>query len=360
MLTTEEFCRLLPKIEIHAHLNGSLTQETIAELIALQDPVARLSLEQEWQEWKKAKQLGHILNFFSLFSFVYKLSKTPAAIALMTRRVVELFHSDGCVYLELRSTPKHIPDTGVTKRDYVLAMMKGIGEAGLQQQMPTRLILSIDRRHSLEANMETIRLAHEFRFGSDPDNCVVGVDLCGDCSAGDFQVSMKPALLHAQHLGLKVTCHIAEIPNVESETQLILDTKPDRLGHATFFTPSHLAQVLDRAIPIEICMTSNILCKTVADYNAHHLADYLAQPSFPLALCTDDWGVFGSSLSDEYWIASRAFSLSHRGLFETAKRGIGCIFDATQTDRLHQIFSAFESRHRLGSQPPSPPTAGGE
>lgn len=40
--------------------------------------------------------------------------------------VIEEFAADGVVYLELRSTPRPIPSTGVTQRSYVETILKAI------------------------------------------------------------------------------------------------------------------------------------------------------------------------------------------------------------------------------------------
>lgn len=118
----------------------------------------------------------------------------------MTSRVVELFAKDGCVYLELRSTPRAVTETGMTKNQYIKAMIDGIEDAISRiSTITVRVLISIDRRHTLTQSMETVDCALRFMN----TGYIVGIDLCGDPSCGSFVDTMLPALTYARHKGLK-------------------------------------------------------------------------------------------------------------------------------------------------------------
>lgn len=51
------------------------------------------------------------------------------AVKLVAREVVRDFAEDGVVYLELRTTVKAIPGSGMTEEDYLTAVVEGIQEA---------------------------------------------------------------------------------------------------------------------------------------------------------------------------------------------------------------------------------------
>jgi adenosine deaminase len=69
-----------------------------------------------------------------------------------------------------------------------------------------------------------------------------------------------------------------------------------------------LALVVERQTPLEICLTSNRRTETIESHELHPGAEY-ARRAHPLALCTDDCGVFETTLSDEYRLAARAWQL---------------------------------------------------
>ena len=107
----------------------------------------------------------------------------------------------------------------------------------------------------------------------------------------------------AKEAGLGVTLHIAEVRSTFSlsqqkitfghtqvtscpapETLQLLSYKPDRLGHATFLDDDAKKIVHTEEMCIEICLSSNLLCKTVPSLDAHHLRYYLGH-DHPVAIC---------------------------------------------------------------------------
>lgn len=111
----------------------------------------------------------------------------------------------------------------------------------------------------------------------------------------------------AKEAGLGVTLHIAEVgvlpavgcqspghsslmsrvqvrdcPSVD--TLRLLSFKPDRLGHATFLDEEAKKIVHTEEMCVELCLSSNLLCKTVATLDVHHIRYYLGH-NHPIAIC---------------------------------------------------------------------------
>ncbi|KAI9480241.1 hypothetical protein BDB00DRAFT_857936 [Zychaea mexicana] len=311
-LDLSEFCVQLPKIELHAHINGSISPKTMHRLREI-----KKHKYPELADFTIPERLDRISDFFPLFKFIYKLTDDEEAVGIATRNVIDEFAQDGVRYLELRTTPRRNPDTGMTKESYLKAVLSAVNEP--RDNIIVRLIVSIDRRNTLEEAYEAVDLAMEFRSQN-----VVGIDLCGDVHQGSFE-QLRPAFDKARTEGFHVTLHFNEVKENMVEAPNLLSFGPDRLGHATLLDDYARQTIYANSIPIEICMTSNVVSKTVETFADHHVKDLLKE-GHPFVLCTDDKGVFFSDLSNEYAVCSTTFNMTRDQLFEASLRSIDAIF----------------------------------
>ncbi|KAF2962704.1 hypothetical protein GQX73_g10868 [Xylaria multiplex] len=239
-------------------------------------------------------------TFFPLFSsYIYRLVDDAASLRYSTISVIQDFANDGVAYLELRTTPRAFPREDLDKEAYVNHVIIAIDEA--QQRFPSiqvRLILSIDRRNTLAEANKVIELAVSFsRRG------VVAVDLCGDPTQGDVSL-FTPAFEQARARGLKITAHFAEAEYsaTEAELETILRWMPDRLGHV-IHVPEHVkTQIAARlGIGLELCLSCNVQARMiVGGFDAHHFGQWWRVDGVVVVPCTDDVGVFGSPVSNEW------------------------------------------------------------
>ena len=332
------FTKDLPKVELHAHLTGSITPQCLHEIwnqrrstdpkMTLQDPLEAMSKDKAWD----------ILTFFPLFSkYIYELCSTPASIIYSTNAVLHDFREDGVAYLELRTTPRSSPS--MSKDVFVTTILSCIKNSPDRSDMPTHLTLSIDRRNSPEEAMEVIDLAIQHRSRG-----VVGVDLCGDPSKGDVSI-FKEAFRKAKLHGLKITLHFAEIHASSSilELKTLLSFEPDRLGHVIHVPNTIKNEIKGKKLGLELCVSCNVQAKLIeGDVADHHFVSWI-KTECPVILCvsvpmphpalwltvwmqTDDVGVFGSKLSNEYLLVAEAFSLSRNDLISLCERAVEAIF----------------------------------
>lgn len=278
-----DFTKRLPKIELHAHLTGSITPQCLHEIwtqrklsepdLALEDPLRVLSKDQRW----------NIVTFFPVFSqYIYELCSTPASILYSTNAVLQDFKDDGVVYLELRTTPRS--STSISKDDYVATVLNCISNFAERATMPTYLILSIDRRNTAAQAMETVDLAIKYRSRG-----VVGVDLCGDPSKGNVSLFTE-AFVTAKLYGLKIALHFAEIAGqrVGPELFTLLAYQPDRLGHVIHVSEYIKQEIISRGIGVELCVSCNVQAQMTEGGVGDHHFGFWKDSSCPIALCVSD------------------------------------------------------------------------
>ncbi|GAC99302.1 hypothetical protein PHSY_006903 [Pseudozyma hubeiensis SY62] len=319
-----KFTLSLPKIELHAHLNGSIRRSTLSHLAALRnvDP-------------STTRILSHIPSTlseaFDVFRIIHSCVVTLADVERIAYEIGEDMEEDGVVYAEIRSTPRDMGEGDL--EGYVKAVLRGFDRYRLEKgKVILRLLLSIDRaKHTASDSYEIVSLAAKFRSQG-----VIGIDLSGDPTKGDFGTYL-PALTHARSLGLKITLHAGEVLN-PTEFSSMLDFHPDRFGHCCFVDPPNLARLTESSIPIELCLTSNLLSNSIptGKLTDHHFGIHHNAKSEGSTICcisTDDSGVFGSPLSNEYRLVMDSFGLGEREVFELARRTLDATFLESQSGK---------------------------
>ncbi|GIY39247.1 adenosine deaminase-like protein [Caerostris darwini] len=319
----QTFIKNMPKIELHAHLNGSLNHDTVQKLIDLKT-------KQNNEDNIKVPSLSsnNLAECFKVFGLIHEITDSPEAIYMATCEVIEDFYKDGVKYLELRTTPKE-NDRFTTQEMYVQTVLKAIEDICFQKckEMSVKLLLSVDRGRNEKYAQETLRIAEQYFTST---SSIVGVDLSGNPKSGDMSC-LIPHLEHAKKSGLKLAVHISEVPGNFEEVEALLNLKPDRLGHGTYLHPQkggsakNFNLLKSLKIPLEFCLTSNVISKTVPSYEKHHFTLF-TEMNYPYILCTDDKGIFNTSLSNEYYLASKYYSLSKDDLFDLSQSGINYIF----------------------------------
>ncbi|ORY03229.1 hypothetical protein BCR34DRAFT_573637 [Clohesyomyces aquaticus] len=334
-----DFARRLPKIELHAHLTGSISRQCLHDIweqkrardpsLHLEDPLIAIPPE---------KVDYDIQTFFPLFSsYIYKLCNDLASIEFSTKSVLRDFQSDGVVYLELRTTPRAVAESNLSKEGYVKTILRLLSEHNAtKNSMQAFLIISLDRRNTPAEAQEVVDLA--IKYQSDG---VVGVDLCGDPARGDVG-NFTNAFSRAKAAGLKITLHFAETKTSATDQELhtLLSWQPDRLGHVIHVKEKFQDIIKSQHVGLELCLSCNVHAKMITgSYPDHHFGMW-RHSNVPVILCTDDVGVFCSPLSQEYFLAATHFELTRDDLTRLCERAVDSIFTGSdQRTRLRNIYS---------------------
>ena len=376
-------CRALPKVELHAHLNGCVRDSTLMELAFRRAGEAGAPGADPSSVGPTAADLREMLvkpdgtgprplaRCFDLFGAIHHLCTEHDTLRRIAAEAVMDFARDGVVYLELRTTPKDLPARGVTKESYCEAVLLGValgarlaargdgagpsacanasrrgfdrGAGSYSDADPAivaRLILSVDRRESAEEAKRTVRLAAYLR---DEGLGVVGVDLSGNPTVGTWCV-FEPAMRLAREKGIPVTLHCGEV-TTPGEEAAMLAFAPERLGHCvkTVRDDATWRALRESQIPVEICVTSNVITDSIEGGNGaaddaagsevsaaraasrHHVA-MLHEAHHPFCISTDDPGVFATTLSREYALVAVAAGLRSDDVRRVASRAFEYAF----------------------------------
>ena len=158
--------------------------------------------------------------------------------------------------------------------------------------------------------------------------------------------------LRRVHSGVRLSIHAGEVdePNQHVRDTLLLGA--DRIGHGVNLITDPDTMLLMRHGPymVEINLISNLLLEYVSDYKDHPFPEYL-RTGIPVALSTDDRGMWDSTLTDEFFVAVKEFDLSWSEVRELANNSIAYSFveQAEKQEllgKLNKRLDAFERQFR--------------
>lgn len=335
--------RSLPKVLLHEHLDGGLRPETVIELAAAagysalpdSDPVALA----DW--FHRGAQRGSLAEYLEGFAHTTAVMQTPAALERVAFEFIEDMAADGVVYAEVRFAPVLHTAGGLNQDEVVRAVLRGLTRGERRHGVRWGLILCAMRH--LKDSLETAELAIRWR-----DAGVVGFDLAG--GEDGFPPKKHIEAFHAiRRANFHITIHAGEAHGIESIWQALQYCGAHRLGHATRlrddieFLPDgtlrlgRLAQyILDRRIPLEMCLSSNLHTGACASFEEHPFGP-LFRHGFRVCLNTDDRLMSDTSMTRETRLATECFDLSLLDLEKLSLNAMKSAFAAYDT-RLRLIF----------------------
>jgi len=287
----------LPGVELHTHLEGSVTPE---RLIALAERHGQPSLPASClNQAGTAYEFDGFLDFLELFRRVTLLMKTPADYHSVALDLGQTLHDDGVGYAEVSLSYGVMLKRGIDPQ----VVQQTLHEAAHQVQETHGVILrwipDAVRQWGLDPGWRAFEQAARAgrRWG------VVGFGLGGDEASGparDFASLF--ADVHSEGLGASI--HAGEIPAMDgaadSVRQAVEYCGAQRIGHglAAAADPLVMALLKARNVFVELCPGSNLCTGSLEKLPDHPLQKFLAA-EIPCGLNPDDRSLFGLSMQGE-------------------------------------------------------------
>jgi adenosine deaminase CECR1 len=92
---------------------------------------------------------------------------------------------------------------------------------------------------------------------------------------------------------------------------------------------------------VEINLISNLLLEYVSQYSQHPFPEYL-RTGIPVALSTDDRGMWDSTMTDEYFVAVKAFNLSWQELISLGENSL--TFSFVDEENKQRLLKSYGNR----------------
>jgi adenosine deaminase/aminodeoxyfutalosine deaminase len=320
----ETWLRGLPKAELHLHLEGSITPETLVELSLRNDP-APFSLA----DARAVYTYSDFPSFLMSFKAVTERLQSPADYETITYNMLRDLAAQGVRHAEAYISIGilyHFDRLDVD--DVMAAIERGRTRGEADFNISLLWIIDAVRHFGLTecARVFTKAAALQHQYPS-----VIGIGIGGDEARGPAQ-DFRDLYAEAKAAGLRLTCHAGESTGPQS-IWAALNIGAERIGHALSAQedPDLIEVLAQRQIPLELNLTSNLrtgCCPPLTGFPGipdHPVRRYFEE-GLMVTLNSDDPPFFGANLLDEYLLALRSFEFSLDQLRELAANSIEASF----------------------------------
>jgi adenosine deaminase len=323
--------------ELHTHLGGSVASDILWSL-AHEQGIA-LPTRDFW-DFDRMVTVSDPRGVPDLDSLdrIYHLTELIQSSPLAVERSVHAaiggaYRSQRITTLELRFNPMKRNRGGERDLDHIiLAAIRGLDLASLEYpQVRAGLILMMDRTFSLEQNMVIVEKAVRYA-----PRGIVGVDIAGPRPGGArFDYTRIAGHIEvARAAGLGVTIHVGEEGGEHGVAELrevVEVLRPDRIGHGILAAgePALMDLLREAGIVLEICPTSNLLTKALADTDAlrETFRAFVAN-GVAFTIATDGPEMMRTHLRDEFELLLRIEALEPAEAESANGRGHASAFRA--------------------------------
>ena len=257
------------------------------------------------------------------------LTANPFLIGELLAKNIIAFAAEGLLYLEpqINSFGYRSPSgTTISSQEAVKLFSQRIQQEDVVETGVTVRFQQSILRFLPEAE-DLLRSAYEVVSNND---LYVAVNMVGreDNDKGHplrFLSTLRD--LRRSYSGVRLSIHGGEVdePNYHVRDTILLGA--ERIGHGLNLITDPETMRLMRHGPylVEINLISNLLLEYVSDYDAHPFPEYL-RTGIPVALSTDDRGMWDSTMTDEFFVAIKEFNLTWEEIKQLSRNSLKFAF----------------------------------
>ena len=286
----------LPKIELHLHLDCSLSYEVVKKI----DPsITSVAYRNDFIAPPKCTDLA---DYISRAIKGFELMQTEEQLRLVTHDLFNQLKADNVIYAEIRFAPLQHLLKGLTAEEVVGIVNETTSIAIKETGVEAGIILCTLRHYSEAQSMQTVELVKQFAGTN-----VVGFDIAAD-EAGFPINNHITAFQFAKANKIKCTAHAGEAKGAVSVWETLHQFHPSRIGHGVRSTEDEmlLSFLKEKRIHLEVCPTSNIQTN-VYDTMQDHTVDKIYNKGLSMSINTDARTISDTTLASEYKTLEKFF-----------------------------------------------------
>lgn len=330
-----ETIALLPKVELHCHLDGSLSLPCIKQLANNIGKDLNMSDEEILKHAQAPETTQSLLEYLERFDFVLPLLQSYVNLELATYDVARQAAEDNVKYMEIRFAPGQHLEKNLSLEEAVEAVIAGAARAEEDFDIVVNILLCGLRQVPVERSKKLLPLFDEI-----DDEHLVGFDLAGD-EVNYPQVKFKKLLEKVTSRGVQVTLHAGECPGCAQNIIDSVEMGATRIGHGimTKDIPEYQEILTKLGIVLEMAPSSNFQTKAIRELSEYPFMA-LYKRGIHVTINTDNRTVSNTNLQKEYEKIANWYDFQISDFERINHYAIdGAFISEDEKELLHQRFS---------------------
>lgn len=301
----------MPKIDLHCHLDGSMTQKGIEKILEREVGISELQVSSECRS---------LAEYLEKFDLPLECIQTPEGLKESSKEFLLNLQGDNVKYVEVRFAPQLSTARGMNCTTVMEAVLEGLKAAKEQCGIYYQVIACMMRHHSEETNLSMLKDCREF----------LGEGLCAVDLAGDEAVfptrNFYELFQCAKKLDYPFTIHAGECGSVQSILDAV-EMGAGRIGHGIAMKGNAEVQkvLAAKCIGVEMCPISNYQTKALRPGEVYPIREF-ANAGVPVTVNTDNRTVSNTSLGKEMKFLWEQFGISVEELYQYRKNALEAAF----------------------------------
>lgn len=318
---TMEFVHLMPKVEMHVHLEGTFSPERVIQ-IAARNGITLPDQYSTLDELKKAYEFKDLFSFLELYTICASTLQTERDFEELTFDYLTAAQAQGVSHAEIFVGFQIHMNRGIEFSTVFNGVRAAMKEAELKLGITSSLILDVDRGQSQEDAIELLNKALNCEKG-----IIIGVGLAYAENNENPPVKFMDLYQRAREAGLRTTAHAGEAFGPEYVKQAIQKLNVDRIDHGvrSLEDEETIQLLVEKQIPLTICPQSNVCLKVCKDIK-HHPLKILMERGVMVTVNSDDPAYFGGGIEQNYAAVIEALDLSLEDVYCLGKNSISASF----------------------------------
>jgi len=312
--------RELPKIELHLHLDCSLSFDVVTKI----EP--SITLEDYRRDFIAPAKCTNLADFLKRAPQGIRLMQSERQLRLVVSDLFAQLEADNIIYAEIRFAPLQHIENGLQPKHVVEIVEQATREAIEETNINASLILCTLRHFSESQSLETVKLVNRFKGTK-----VAGFDIAAD-EAGYPIDQHIAAFRYAYDNKIPCTAHAGEARGPESVRETLEHFRPVRIGHGvrSIEDPLLISELKKKGIHLEVCPTCNVQIDVFDTYENHPIQK-LFDMDVSLSVNTDARTITNINLTEEYRKLQRAFGWTKTHFLKCNRAAIASAFASQET-----------------------------